>query len=371
MCGRRPAVELYQELGWSVIPVSGETKKPLVSWRKYIDRRPAIDEISRWSSFVSAGIGVVTGPVSDIVVLDADGEEGVKEAEQRGVPETPTVRTPHGGAHYYFKLPSVMRNVYRCYAKLGASQKLDVRGYGGYVVAPFTKRPDGKRYEWVKHPSTTTISYPPAWFCKLLREQSIETKTTEYIPSNETSLDAFMKKLPQHVARLIRDGHDLSMFPSRSECDFTVILNMVTAGASPSLIEEFYDNYPIGEKYREVGKAYLERTIEQAIRQQQSCIVKIQYADPVEYNESARIQLALVGEDTGKFIRCGVTIPREGAEDNRLVRALRFFAAAGEALPKTYEETRSVCKRLIGKRLRVELGGERYTSNPIAAFYAV
>ena len=80
--------------------------------------------------------GVVTGEVSDLVVIDIDqGERDpadiLDELKARGCPRTLVVRTPSGGLHLYFK--------YRAGFKTRARYKpqLDVRADGGQVVAPW------------------------------------------------------------------------------------------------------------------------------------------------------------------------------------------------------------------------------------------
>jgi putative DNA primase/helicase len=88
-----------------------------------------------WTDEPNANIGIATGAVSGIIVLDVDGEDGeaslaALEREHGPLPETPTVLTGKG-RHLYFAHPGVpVPN--RVRVALG----LDVRGDGGYVVAP-------------------------------------------------------------------------------------------------------------------------------------------------------------------------------------------------------------------------------------------
>ena len=53
-------------------------------------------------------VGIPTGETNDIVVIDIDiKDDGLKEWQtytaEFGEPITPTVKTPSGGYHYYFK----------------------------------------------------------------------------------------------------------------------------------------------------------------------------------------------------------------------------------------------------------------------------
>ena len=64
---------------------------------------------------------------------------------------------------------------------------------------------------------------------------------------------------------LIKNGND-GTYPSRSEADMAVILDLVKHGISESTIRNIFSNYPIGEKYREHNspEKYLEHTISNA-----------------------------------------------------------------------------------------------------------
>jgi hypothetical protein len=71
------AARRYRALGLSVIPVSRD-KHPLVPWKTY-QLQPAhpIQVDDWWKRWPEANIGTVTGAVSGLVVLDADGPEGL------------------------------------------------------------------------------------------------------------------------------------------------------------------------------------------------------------------------------------------------------------------------------------------------------
>lgn len=114
------------ELGFSVIPI--KDKKPLVAWKEYQTRRATADEVGGWErQFPGCQWGVVTGPVSNILVLDQD----FKTPLGRPVPPTWKVET-NRGFHYYFEWSPAYASLVTTKADLGPG--LDVRGEGGYVV---------------------------------------------------------------------------------------------------------------------------------------------------------------------------------------------------------------------------------------------
>src|SRR2546423_13802150 len=89
------------ERGWSVIPVGEGGKQPLVSWRQYQGERASREVVAGWlERWPGANLGVVTGAVSGLVVLDVDGAGGqVALAGLGRVPAQPGGGNGKGGHH--------------------------------------------------------------------------------------------------------------------------------------------------------------------------------------------------------------------------------------------------------------------------------
>ncbi|MGC8724842.1 MAG: bifunctional DNA primase/polymerase [Acidobacteriota bacterium] len=125
-----------------------------------------------WHRWPEANIALVTGEASGFVVLDVDprhgGELALTELQGRfgEWPATVTARTGGGGWHFFFRHPGV--RVPNSSGLLGPG--LDVRGDGGYVVAPPSLHASGYRYAWdgPRHPATTEIAPLPTWLLALL-----------------------------------------------------------------------------------------------------------------------------------------------------------------------------------------------------------
>jgi KaiC/GvpD/RAD55 family RecA-like ATPase len=132
----------YLQKGWGVIPVDAKTKRPLLaSWEEYQRRLPSVEEVNSWfNQFPSAGVGIVTGAVSGLGVVDADNEKGFASSQTLDLPKTYTVKTPHGW-HYYYQHPGT--HVKTCRDILGKDSKVDVRGDGGYVVGAYSVNDSG------------------------------------------------------------------------------------------------------------------------------------------------------------------------------------------------------------------------------------
>jgi putative DNA primase/helicase len=93
----------YHRGGWCPIPIKERSKEPnLLELRPYLSRRATREELGAWSW---SGVGIVTGELSGVLVLDVDGPEGEAELRKHGHPPTPMVRTAGGGLHLYFKHP--------------------------------------------------------------------------------------------------------------------------------------------------------------------------------------------------------------------------------------------------------------------------
>lgn len=135
-------------LGWRVIPLRRDTKKPaLNAWpeRATTDRDEIIDWFADGGPFAGCVCGIATGRETGLFVVDVDvrhqdganGFETLAELERQhgALPRTFTVETGSGGQHRYFRYPAD-REVATKAKILGRG--LDTRGWHGQVVAPGT-----------------------------------------------------------------------------------------------------------------------------------------------------------------------------------------------------------------------------------------
>ncbi len=154
----------YRRKGFSVIPIKPKDKKPLISWESYQKEPPAEAMIRHWfESWPTANVGIVTGAVSDAVVIDLDSAEA-KEKIKALVPNydlgaVPRVRTGRGGYHLFFKHPGGSIQT-----RAGILPKTDVRADGGYVVTAPSVHETGKSYVWEVPISAGLPNLPPELF---------------------------------------------------------------------------------------------------------------------------------------------------------------------------------------------------------------
>lgn len=162
----------YLGLGWGPIPLRPRDKRPLVSWEEFQARRPDSSEIQQWfGRWTKANIGVITGQISGLVVLDIDpghdGENSLADLERQygKLAETVESRTGGGGRHLYFQYPGFpVRN------RTAVAPGLDVRADGGYIIVPPSIHPSGRPYVWAKghDPWQARIATLPDWLLELV-----------------------------------------------------------------------------------------------------------------------------------------------------------------------------------------------------------
>ncbi len=139
-----------------------------------------------WTRWPDANIGIATGAVSGLVVIDIDPRHGGNEtlvdlAHQYGaLPNTIESITGGGGRHIFFAHPGghvKSRNL-----ALG----IDIKGDAGYIVAPSSLHVSGNRYEWEgsSYPNDTALAPVPDWLLALLASPISESKPT---PSDEAA----------------------------------------------------------------------------------------------------------------------------------------------------------------------------------------
>ncbi|MFG2002088.1 bifunctional DNA primase/polymerase [Spirillospora sp. NPDC048911] len=193
----------YARRGWRVFPVRPDAKKPPAlhsqtacpatgpcasGHRKWEDRAttdPA--RITAAWGHAPYGVGIACGP-SGLVVIDLDvPEPGEEPSERWALPgvgdgadvlavlaeragavvdfDTFAVATPRGGMHLYYTAPTGSRIGNRAGDRgTGLGWKVDVRGWGGYVLAPPSTN-TGRPYRLIH--DTAPAPLPP-WLTGLL-----------------------------------------------------------------------------------------------------------------------------------------------------------------------------------------------------------
>lgn len=157
----------YARRGWAVFPCAGKLPLTKHGFKDAVKDPEAVKAL--FAPHKGCNIGISTGKVSGIFVLDIDvkngqpGEQSLAALEDQygKLPDTVEAHTQNGGRHLYFKYaPGVG-------CKTGFRPGLDVRSCGGYVIAPPST---GYVWEASSGPDTTTIAEAPEWLVSLLKE---------------------------------------------------------------------------------------------------------------------------------------------------------------------------------------------------------
>jgi hypothetical protein len=126
-------IDEYLKNGYSLIPIDGE-KKPFIYWKRYQYRKAVKDVVFNWfNQFRTYNIGIVTGHISRLAVVDVDDLSLLPELKERlpEINQTTRVRTSRG-YHYYFNLNGEqVKSTSRLFGK-----PLELKSNGTYIVAP-------------------------------------------------------------------------------------------------------------------------------------------------------------------------------------------------------------------------------------------
>ena len=147
----------YAEMGLAVFPLVCRDKVPAVvgGCKVATTERTTIE---RWYN-----IGIATGNKSSglvVIDLDVDKNKGIDgydvlrdwQNKHGKLPETWQSITGRGGYHYFYKDAIVHSN------RVGLYEGVDIRGEGGYIVAPPSVHPNGNIYEWEQGPEEYEIA---------------------------------------------------------------------------------------------------------------------------------------------------------------------------------------------------------------------
>jgi len=143
-----------------------------------------------WTNWPDANIGVATGEVSGLMVIDVDkaeGEESLQRMTEKygPLPATRTVKTGRGG-HLYLRHPG---GKVKSRAPISDEYPhVDCRGDGGYVVAPPSLHPSGVRYA-ADETKPWELADAPAWLIELISGGKSDSGSRTVVASNDAFLE--------------------------------------------------------------------------------------------------------------------------------------------------------------------------------------
>jgi hypothetical protein len=204
--------------GFSIIPIPaprpgaaagtpGDGKVPALPWAEFQTRRPTDAELVAWFGAGAMNLAIVTGAISDIVVVDADSPEGLRWCTRR-LRYTPwQVRTARG-FHLYYRWPDVRVSNRARIETSDGHLKVDVRGDGGYVIAPGSVHASGPRYTFAGDWSVSRDEVPRFWPGWLQRPKAPTTRRPPSFRPTGDVVERARKYLAQIPPPIIDAGSD-------------------------------------------------------------------------------------------------------------------------------------------------------------------
>lgn len=161
---------------WSVIPLSPKSKIPPKGFEvlPFRERFPTIEELEEWFSNPKTNIGIITGKLSNLFVVDLDKYKEQYQEENALLHfgdsiNVPVVRTPRGGEHLFFEYPGHGITIGE-----GILPAIDYRGEGGYVVCPPSITEDGT-YQWIQDCTKHTVGQCNQSLINIINKNSLYT----------------------------------------------------------------------------------------------------------------------------------------------------------------------------------------------------
>ena len=205
----KAALWYREQMQFSIIPI-GKNKKCAIKkqddgsggWEAYQKEKASPEQIKEWwnGDYADCNIGIVTGEVSNLTVVDVDSKDGSStgfDAIEGITPDsmiTPIAQSPSGGEHRYFLYEKGTRNRTRFIPDC------DLRSEGGYIIAPPSKNGRGN-YIWKRDCSIAKVPLvflPEAYINALSIEDSIYTidyreNDNKQQQGQQTTTNAFSK----------------------------------------------------------------------------------------------------------------------------------------------------------------------------------
>ena len=189
---------------FKLIPVVAGEKRPAIKdWQS--KATADMQKIKQWLvQFSNMNAGVVTGRASNVFVVDVDlksgGIETLEQLKQEGfVFKTFTVKTGGGGYHFYYRLPQdkEIKNA------TGILKGIDIRGEGGFVVAPGSQHENGAFYSIIDNSPIEEM--PENLYNRIFNQAKKVTNEASFIPEGQRNDTLFKMAINLNQAGVDKD----------------------------------------------------------------------------------------------------------------------------------------------------------------------
>jgi hypothetical protein len=179
-----------------------------------------------WATWPDANIGLATGAVSGLWVLDIDGLEGEASfaalvQEHDGELGETLMASTGKGYHLYWRMPQGAEQGRR----IGVRPGIDIIGGQGYLVAPPSVHPSGRVYRWL-NPEAVPLQ-APQWLFELQRPKTAPAgapriraprmrpegvEASEGIQDARRYLDGVIRRAVTQVAYAVEGGRNDQLY---------------------------------------------------------------------------------------------------------------------------------------------------------------
>lgn len=124
-------------------------------WNEYANRLPSNAEIKYWSELSGVGIGVVCGPISNLIAIDFDYDiDGLHEKIKALLPDSPVKKMGAKGFTAFYQYSGQESTTWRLKGQVVAEILSARKGDDGFyharqTVLPPSMHPDGMEYKWL------------------------------------------------------------------------------------------------------------------------------------------------------------------------------------------------------------------------------
>jgi hypothetical protein len=205
--------------GWKLFPQHSGTKHPTIRKGWNTKATDETKQLTEWfTASPDANVGVKTGKVSNLMVLDVDGETGkesLRTLEEKYGAFPATLQSMTGrGQHLFFNHPghkvTIKHSTTASHKILGQGLEIKADGEADAVTVPPSIHANGKTYQWVN--METPVANAPNWLLDLLTLEDVPTPAGDVIPEGQRN-DAMYAE----VCNLFKTCEPKDVLPSALE----------------------------------------------------------------------------------------------------------------------------------------------------------
>ena len=238
----------YRDNGLQSFCLPSGSKRPSGPWKRFTERPNTTQQLHDMFTRDS-NIAVVCGQISgNLVVLDFDSMAAFRRYQRMMAPllnDALVVKTARG-VHVWVRLPFVPRTS-------KPYPDIDIKGEGGYVVAPRSLHPTGAQYTFWDEFVNPPVIDPSLLPFEVLEYGAAPAKAKKEKAQSHIYIEAPRPYgIPSRLWRGLRGELDSSRYASRSEQEMALVTNCVKDGWSWDEVEALFLMHAVlGTKFRD------------------------------------------------------------------------------------------------------------------------